>query len=218
MNKLNYVARGLSTLGLSIILVAMIMLNGYDVLNVNISDSVVVAADKETKESSNENISNTSLVNMSLISTEERKIATAESLRVEVFDGLTLDELSEKLNKSLGNAVLAGKGELIASYSLEKGVDPYVATAIMIHETGRGTSTLARTCYNVAGQKGSPACYGSYKGYSSIDEGIKGAIDNLYNNYYARGLTTVEAIGPKYAESSTWIAQINNYINQIRNK
>ena len=30
---------------------------------------------------------------------------------------------------------MSGKGELIASYSLEKGVDPYIATAIILQET-----------------------------------------------------------------------------------
>ena len=218
MNKYNYVARSLSTIGLSLILAAMLILNGYDILNINISDSVAISTDKEIKESSNDDVTVSNIMNMALNSSEEREIAEAVSLRLEVFDGLTMDELSAKINRSLGNAVLAGKGNLIASYCLSKGVDPYLATAIMIHETGRGTSTMARQCYNVAGQKGSPSCMGSYKGYATIDDGIRGAIDNLYNNYYARGLNTPETIGPKYAESGTWVSMINGYINSIRNK
>lgn len=218
MNKYNYVARSLSTIGLSLILAAMLILNGYDILNINISDSVAISTDKEIKESSNDDVTVSNIMNMALNSSEEREIAEAVSLRLEVFDGLTMDELSAKLNKSLGNAVLADKGNLIASYCLSKGVDPYLATAIMIHETGRGTSTMARQCYNVAGQKGSPSCMGSYRGYATIDDGIRGAIDNLYNNYYARGLNTPETIGPKYAESGTWVSMINGYINSIRNK
>ena len=218
MNKSKNVARGLSTIGLVLILVAMLILNGYDVLNVNISNNVAISADKEVKESSNSNTNNTNVIKMSLNEASDREVAEAVSLRLEVFDGLTMDELAEKLNRSLGNAVLAGKGYLIASYSLSKGVDPYVVTAIMIHETGRGTSRMARECNNVAGQKGAPSCMGSYKGYATIDDGIKGAIDNLYKNYYARGLTTVEAIGPRYAESGTWVSMINGYVNSIRNK
>ena len=218
MNKSKNVARGLSTIGLVLILVAMLILNGYDVLNVNVSNNVAISADKEVKESSNSNTNNTNVIKMSLNETTDREVAEAVSLRLEVFDGLTMDELAEKLNRSLGNAALAGKGYLIASHSLSKGVDPYVVTAIMIHETGRGTSRMARECNNVAGQKGAPSCMGSYKGYATIDDGIKGAIDNLYNNYYARGLTTVEAIGPRYAESGTWVSMINGYVNSIRNK
>lgn len=218
MNKLNNIAKGISTVGLSLILVAMVMLNGYSLSDMNISDSVSVYSDKELKESSNSNITNSNIMKMSLNTESNREIAEAVSLRFEVFDGLTMDELSAKLDRSLGNAALSGKGYLIASYSLSKGVDPYVVTAIMIHETGRGTSRMARECNNVAGQKGAPSCMGSYKGYPSIDDGIRGAIDNLYKNYYARGLNTVEKIGPKYAESSTWVSMINGYINSIRNK
>lgn len=218
MNKLNNIAKGISTVGLSLILVAMVMLNGYSLSDMNISDSVAITSDKEIKESNNSNITNTNIMNMSLSTESNREIAEAVSLRLEVYDGLTIEELSAKLDRSLGNAALSGKGYLIASYCLSKGVDPYIATAIMIHETGRGTSRMARECHNVAGQKGAPSCMGSYKGYPSIDDGIRGAIDNLYNNYYARGLNTVEKIGPRYAESSTWVSMINGYINSIRNK
>ena len=76
---------------------------------------------------------------------------------------------SDKLNRNLGNDYIAGKGEFIATQCLEKGVDPYVAVAIILHETGCGTkcSNLARTCNNVGGQKGSPGCNGgSFKSFS----------------------------------------------------
>ena len=42
MNKLNNIAKGISTVGLSLILVAMVMLNGYSLSDMNISDSVSV--------------------------------------------------------------------------------------------------------------------------------------------------------------------------------
>ena len=89
----------------------------------------------------------------------------------------------------------------------------------MLHQTGCGHGTcsaLTRSCNNVGGQKGYPSCSGGYKGYATLDEGIIGFIDNLYNNYYARGFTTVESIGPRYAQSSAWPAAINRYINLIR--
>lgn len=137
--------------------------------------------------------------------------------RVEVYEGMTLEELGAKLDRSLKNDI-AGKGIVIASKCIELGVDPYVATAIILHETGCGQSScsqIARNCYNFGGQKGS-GC-GAYKRYNSVDEGLQGMIQNLYNNYYARGLTTVETIGPRYAESGTWVSKINWYVNNIRN-
>ena len=137
-----------------------------------------------------------------------------------VYDGLTMGELADKLNRSL-RSTISGKGYLIASYSLQLGIDPYMATAIILHETGcNGTcSNLVRECNNVGGQKGGPSCGGgAYKAYPTLDEGIMGYLDNLYRNYYSYGLTTPETIGPKYAASTTWASQVNNYIALIRSR
>ncbi len=140
--------------------------------------------------------------------------------RIEVFDGLTIEELAAKLDRNLGTDILAGQGYFIASKCLELGIDPYVATAIMLHETGCGSrcSNLARSCFNVGGQKGSPGCNnGSYKKFNTLEEGITGFVNNLYKNYYSQGLDTVEKIAPKYAEGSSWPTKINNYVQKIRN-
>lgn len=140
--------------------------------------------------------------------------------RTEVYDGMTLEELAAKINRNLGDGYIAGKGELLASYCLEKGVDPYIATAIMLHETGcrAKCSNLVRQCNNVGGQKGSPGCGGgAYKTFNTLDEGIYGFVNNLYKNYYAHGLNTVETIAPRYAEGNTWAGKINWYVNLIKN-
>ena len=137
-----------------------------------------------------------------------------------VYDGLTMNQLAEKINRSL-KSTISGKGYLIASYSLQLGIDPYMATAIILHETGcNGTcSSLVRECNNVGGQKGGPSCGGgAYKAYATLDEGIMGYLDNLYRNYYSHGLTTPETIGPKYAASPTWASKVNNYIALIKSR
>lgn len=133
-----------------------------------------------------------------------------------VYEDMTIEQLSEKLNRVL-KSTMAGKGELVASYSLEKGVDPYLATAIILLETGCNSrcSTMVNNCNNVGGQKGS-GC-GAYAAFPTLDDGIRAFVDNLYKNYYSRGLTTPETIGPKYAESDSWSMKVNNYINKIRN-
>lgn len=140
--------------------------------------------------------------------------------RVIVYDGMTMSELTEKLNRSL-KSTIAGKGDVFASYSLERGVDPYLAVSIMLLETGCNwsCSSLMRKCNNVGGQKGSPSCDGgSYKSYPSLDEGIKGFIDNIADNYYAYGLTTPEAMNKKYAASDMWAIKVNNYILSVKAK
>ena len=136
-----------------------------------------------------------------------------------VYDNMTIEELAAKLDRSL-NSTLAGKGYLFASTSLELGVDPYLAVAIVLEETGCkwDCSGLVKQCNNVGGQKGGNVkCNGgSYRYYPTLDEGIYGFIDNLARNYYAVGLTTPEAMNSKYAESKTWATKVNNYIAAIR--
>lgn len=165
---------------------------------------------------------------VNMIEKEEEKIDEILELgkennvtkRVIVYDGMTMSELTEKLNRSL-KSTIAGKGDIFASYSLERGVDPYLAVSIMLLETGCNwtCSSLMRKCNNVGGQKGSPSCDGgSYRSYPSLDEGIKGFIDNIADNYYAYGLTTPETMNKKYAESNTWAIKVNNYISSVKSK
>ncbi len=179
------------------------------------------------------NIDKDSLKNIfsSVNMTQEEEIIKIDSIaelkkegnvtkKVIVYDGMTLNELTEKLNRSL-KSTIAGKGDVFASYSLERGVDPYLAVSIMLLETGCNwsCSSLMRKCNNVGGQKGSPSCDGgSYRAYSSLDEGIKGFIDNIADNYYAYGLTTPEAMNKKYAESNMWAIKVNNYISSVKAK
>lgn len=132
-----------------------------------------------------------------------------------VYDGQTMDELAARLERSMKNE-LSGKGYLYASYSLEKGVDPYLALAISLEETGCNwnCSHLVKACNNVGGMKGS-GC-GSYGAWPTLDDGIRAFIDNIYRNYVAYGLTTAETMNPKYAENPAWSTNVNRYISSIK--
>ena len=146
--------------------------------------------------------------------------AKAKELTASSGNSLSYDELVAKLNRSL-NSTLAGKGDSFAKYATELGIDPYLAVAIVLHETGCkwNCSTLLKQCNNVGGMKGSPVCNGgSYKAFPTLDEGIRAFMTNLYNNYYAKGLTTPETIGPKYAASTTWATQVRAYMREIEAK
>lgn len=134
-----------------------------------------------------------------------------------VYDNMTLDELSDKLNRTLSSN-LSGYGNFVATYALEKGIDPYLAVAIMMHETGCewGCSSLVRQCNNVGGMKGS-GC-GAYGYFNTLEEGIQRFIDNIYNNYYAYGLTNANLMGSKYAEDPEWSNKVNTHIEKIKNR
>ena len=150
---------------------------------------------------------------------EKEKEKELEELRkTYVYEELNMDQLVNMLNKSL-NSTISNKGKLIAEYSLKNGVDPVVATAIMLLETGCKwqCSYLVKKCNNVGGIKGSPSCNGGYKKYNNIDDGIKKFIKNLGDNYYSKGLDTPEKMNKKYASSSKWAKKVNKYIKEIKN-
>lgn len=135
-----------------------------------------------------------------------------------VYDGMTLTELAEKLNRTL-KSTLSGTGMSFAKYAIDMNIDPYLAVAIVLHETGcNGTcSKQVRQCYNVGGMKGGPSCNGtSYKKFNSLDDGIYSFMYNLKTNYYDKGLTTPEQMNKKYAASKAWAGKIHHYINKIK--
>lgn len=217
MKKIKIISGVLATVGLMMICVALALQNdkstSLDKIDVK---SMAASANMYVKDSDKvENVEMT-------FKEVEMEIAPASVVippKTEVYDGLTLEELGAKIDRNLGDGYIAGKGELIASYCIEKGVDPYIATAIILHETGckAKCSGLVRQCNNVGGQKGYPTCgSGAFKRFDTLDDGIRGFVNNLYKNYYAYGLTTVEAIAPKYAEGNTWAGKINWYVKQIK--
>lgn len=136
-----------------------------------------------------------------------------------VYDGMTLEELASKLDRSL-SSTLSGYGLSFAKHSIDYGVDPYLAVAITLLETGCtwGCSSLVTNCNNVGGMKGAGSCNGgSYAVFSTLEEGIESMISNLSRNYIQKGLVTPEQINTKYATSSTWASKVNNYIEKIKN-
>lgn len=137
-----------------------------------------------------------------------------------IYDGMTLTELTNLLNKSL-NSYMTNTGYFFANYTKRTGINPYLSVAIVLLETGCKwkCSTLTVECNNIGGLKGSGSCRGgSYSKYNSLDEGITSYLDIIYKNYYLKGLDTPEKMASKYAASSEWSNKVNTYINEIKSK
>lgn len=227
MKRGKLISSVLATLGIVMISIALVIGEENTLEQDKVIETKNSTIQLKNKAASANNIINTETDNTES-STEaevipiEMEVAPASVIippRIEVYEGMTIDELAAKLNRNLGTGYIADKGYLIASQCIEKGVDPYVAVAIMLHETGckSNCSSLVRNCNNVGGQKGSPGCNGgAYKAFATLDDGIIGFINNLHKNYYAKGLNTIELIAPKYAASSAWPAKIRSYVEQIR--
>jgi len=199
------------------------LLNGSDVVVEDkvLTDSNDIESKKEVAEITAKALVSSSTEDLEI--TAEVKVKEEEKViePVIVYDGLTLEELTNKLNRVL-KSTLTGTGGSFANYSIQLGVDPYLAVAIVLQETGCywGTcSAMVDQCYNVGGMKGGYySCWGgSYAAFPTLDEGIQTYIYNLYNNYVSRGLTTAEAMNASYAEDTLWASRVNNYINIIKN-
>ena len=195
--------------------------NEYTYSKQDVNEASVVESEGEDPSSDYYNISiDVEIKNKIEAIIEDKKNADYKAYleSLIVYDGLTMDELSDKLERNL-KSTLDGTGRLFAEYSIELGLDPYLAVSIVLLETGCNweCSQLVKQCNNVGGIKGSPGCFGgSYQKYSSLEVGIKSFLNLLYNNYYSKGLTTPEQINPKYAESKTWAQKVNKYISQIK--
>lgn len=181
--------------------------------NVEVENIAIEEEIAEQKENTTLEEADTGTIIESELNTVEEDVIVAEPI---VYEGMTLNELANKLERSMKNE-LSGYGYLYASHSLEKGVDPYLALAISLEETGCNwnCSNLVKSCNNVGGMKGS-GC-GMYGYFNNLDEGIRAFIDNIAKNYVAYGLTTAEMMNSKYAENPAWATNVNNYITRIRN-
>ena len=170
----------------------------FTTLGNTLLESIVVKSNLDK-----DNVDVLAINDLSSLKQEIEIVKLATSSPVVVHEGLTKEELVDKLNRSLSSD-LAGYGEVFANYSIE-------------YETGCtwNCSTLVKECNNVGGMKGS-GC-GAYGRFDSLDAGIEAMISNLSRNYVSKGLTTPELIGPRYAMSDTWASKINNYIEKIRN-
>ena len=188
--------------------------NDTSLNEIKIEEVDINSLKEETKETIEEKEEDTT--DTITTTNESEKIEEVVETEPIVYEGMTLNELASKLERSMKNE-LSGYGYLYASYSLERGVDPYLALAISLEETGCNwnCSSLVKNCNNVGGMKGS-GC-GAYGYFNNLDEGIRAFIDNIAKNYVAYGLTTADTMNSKYAENPAWSTNVNNYITRIRN-
>ena len=206
------------------ICIALIVIGSIQIISLLVKNITILSMDSTLLSTGNNLVESIMIKNTRESFTKKRELENIKqeieiaslqaSSPVIVYNGMTMDELAVKLELSL-NSNLKGYGMSFAKYSIEYGVDPYLALAISLHETGCtwNCSSLVRKCINVGGMKGS-GC-GSYASFASLDEGIEAMIRNLANNYIKNGLTTPESIGKKYAASTVWPEKIANYMNKI---
>ena len=103
------------------------------------------------------------------------------------------------------------------------GVDPDLLMAIAMLETGRGKSSAFRNKNNSMGISPNG---GGPRAFSSVEESIDYAARLLRKHYLDQGLTTIAAIGKKYAPpgasndpkglNSHWVKGVSEYYFQLK--
>ena len=169
----------------ALVIFAIVLVSGSSIVNLLEKSNLVVEKTKLASSNSNKEEINIKEIkanvliprkDLNLDINAKVVIEEKEELPKTVYDGLTKEQLDSKLNSVL-HSTLSGTGSLFSNYSLELGVDPYLAVAIVLQETGCywNCSAMVNQCYNVGGMKGvgSYSCWGgSYAGFSTLDEGV----------------------------------------------
>ncbi|PGB47224.1 peptidoglycan DD-metalloendopeptidase family protein [Bacillus anthracis] len=105
----------------------------------------------------------------------------------------------EELQPHLGG-VFTGKAQAFLNAGTQNQIDPVLLAAIARLETGNGTSNAAKNYNNPGGlMDPSSSQMKGFMKFATLDEGINAMARNLYKNYIGMGITTIEAIGAKYA-------------------
>lgn len=119
------------------------------------------------------------------------------------------------------SAKLGGLGQYSQAFydaGRKYGVDPKLLMAIAMHETGKGTSAAFLRKNNAMGISPNG---GGPRAFSSVEESIDYAARLLRKHYLDQGLTTIAAIGGKYAPAGAgndprglnkhWVSGVSKY-------
>src|SRR5699024_1560595 len=116
---------------------------------------------------------------------------------------------------------LSGHGDFIIDESEQNGVDPVLVAAIIMHETGNGTSEAAVVKKNPGGIMDPAKNWSTTKTFSSREEGLTYTIQNLKRRIIDDGNVTVEDLGNVYAPlgaandptnlNANWVPRVNEY-------
>ena len=149
-----------------------------------------------------------------------------------VWDGLTITELTNKLNKSL-ESYLTNTGYFFALYAKNEGLNPYLAVAITRYESGCGTSGCSGKtikCNNLGGLRysSSKTCSeygGNFSKFDTIDEGIQAYLNTVlrYQKKYnlddpQNAEKTIDGMSSKYSNNSKiWPSRVKYQYNKVKN-
>jgi len=119
--------------------------------------------------------------------------------------------------KAIGADSMIGLGKAFKLAEAEYGVNAAFLAAVAVHESGKGTSRIAREKNNLFGWgavDGDP--YISASTFSTLESGISFVAYRLRTVYFDHlGLTTLRAVGSRYATDPEWANKVLYWVKKL---
>ena len=164
-----------------------------------------------------------SYINNSIAAPTDKRYTRHSDLSItEVINADRMNRIIDYWNERAGgNSPFAGNGQAFIKASQQTGYDPIFIFAICSHESGFGTSNIAKTKGNFCGigaYDDSPYESAITMSSNNIEEAIIKNAEWLHNNYYENNQESLDDMiyGKKCYSSSkeTWIAGITSIMNR----
>jgi hypothetical protein len=135
------------------------------------------------------------------------------------YNGENYDAIGKKIDKYCKKTPLEGYGEYIAKTSINKGVNPYLISGILLESTNCKIecSVIFKECNNATGMKGSPGCFGgAYKKYEKIEDSIYDVVNLISKDYYTKEMQAPYKMYKTYGRNSSWALKVSNFMDAIK--
>lgn len=153
-------------------------------------------------------------------SIEEEDSKEEENVPIDTkFNGESIESIGKKIDKYCKKTVFEGYGEYIAKSSINKGVNPYLITGIILESSNCKIecSVIFKECNNATGMKGSPGCFGgSYKEYNKIEDSISDVVNYISKEFYTPEMQAPYKMYKDYGKTSAWALKVNNFMDAIK--
>ena len=144
---------------------------------------------------------------------EEEKVVDTK------FNGESIEAIGKKFDKYTKKTPLEGYGEFIARTSINKGVNPYLISGIILENSNCKIecSVIFKECNNLTGLKGEPGCFGgTYKKYEKIEDSISDLVNQINNDYYTKEMQAPYKMYKTYGKNSSWALKVSNFMDAIK--
>lgn len=126
----------------------------------------------------------------------------------------------DKALRGIGASEMVGLGEAFKKAERESKIHALFLTAIAVHESGMGTSRIAREKNNLFGWGAVDATpFDSAHSFVSKEAGILHVASRLRAMYINEWkLTTPNQIGTRYASDKQWAVKVTNWARRLQNE